>query len=83
MEHSPSWEHNSRSSSQDIPRLLWSPNVHYSVTNSSQPASILTQINPIHTFTPYLLKSQFNIIFPSCLDLLNSFFHSGFPTKIL
>jgi len=28
MEHSPSWEANSHSASQEIPRLLWNPKFH-------------------------------------------------------
>jgi hypothetical protein len=31
VEHSPSWEANSFSTSQDIPCILWNPNVHYPI----------------------------------------------------
>jgi len=29
MEQNPSWEANSHSASQEIPRLLWNPKFHY------------------------------------------------------
>jgi hypothetical protein len=31
MEHSPFWEYNNHSASQEIPRLLLNPKVYYSV----------------------------------------------------
>jgi hypothetical protein len=36
MEQGPSLEANSRSASQEIPRLLWNPKVYCSVYKSSQ-----------------------------------------------
>jgi hypothetical protein len=31
MEQSPSWEANWSSASQEIPRILWNPKVHYRI----------------------------------------------------
>jgi hypothetical protein len=52
MEHS-SWEANSHSASQEIPRLLSNLRVHYRVPKSPPPAPILSHMNPLHTLPPY------------------------------
>jgi len=44
MEHSPSWEDNTHSASQEITRFVWSPNVHYRV-KGPQLVPILSQMN--------------------------------------
>jgi len=57
MEQSPSWEARQFSASQEIPRILWNPKVHYRIQNSLQSVSILSQINPIHTPRPTSCRS--------------------------
>jgi hypothetical protein len=49
MEQSYSWEANSHSATQEIPRILWNPKVH------------LSQMNPVRTFPLYFPKIHSNI----------------------
>ena len=49
MEQSPSWEANLFSDSQEITRILWNSNVHYSIHKWPPPVSILSQIAPVLT----------------------------------
>jgi len=62
MEHSPCSEANSHSDSQEIPRLLLNPNVHYRVHKSSPLVPLLNQMHSVHTFLTYFRKINFNII---------------------
>jgi hypothetical protein len=54
MEQRPSWEANSFSASQQIPRVLWNPEVNYCFHKTPPPVPILSQLNPVHVSIPLL-----------------------------
>ena len=56
MEKSPSWEANRFSASQEIPRILWNPKIHYRGHKCSPPDPILSQLDLVHT--PYPLHED-------------------------
>jgi hypothetical protein len=65
MEQSPPWEANSLSASEKNCRPIMETKSPLSYSQQPPLVSILTQINPVHTFLPYLLNIHFNIIFLS------------------
>ena len=56
MVQSPSWEANWFAASQEIPRILWNPKVHYRTHKRPPPVPILGQPNPVHVPTSHLLE---------------------------
>jgi len=83
MEQSPSWEANRFSVSQEIPRILWKPKVHYHLNNSPPPIPILNQTNPVHAPPSHFLKIHLNIILPPMPGSYKWPLSLWFPTKTL
>ena len=65
MQNSLSWESNRFSGSQEIPRILWNPKIHYGFPKYPPPVPILRQLDPFHAPTYSYLMIDLNIIIPS------------------
>jgi hypothetical protein len=82
MEQSPFSEANSHSASQQIPRPVWKPKVHYRVHKSPPLIPIRSQMHPVHAFPSYIPKIHTNVISNLYLGLPTRLL-SGFPNQIL
>jgi hypothetical protein len=65
MKQSPSWEANRFAASQEIPHILWNPQVHNRFHKCPPPVSIMSQIIIVHTPTSHFLKIRLNTNLPS------------------
>ena len=65
MMQSHSWAATWFAASQEIPRILWNPKVHYRTHKRTLPVCILGQSNPVHMPTSHLLEIHPIIIHPS------------------
>ena len=81
MEPSASWEVNRFLDSQEIPRILCNPKVHYRFRKCPPTVHILRQLVPDRSPLSYFLKIYINIILPSTPGSTKWFLSLRYPTQ--
>jgi len=75
MKHSPAWEANRFSASQEIPRILFNPKVQYCIHSCPSPVHLLRHLDPVHAQHPtswnsiLILYTHLRLGLPSGLSL--------------
>jgi hypothetical protein len=82
-ELSPSWRAANFAATQELPSILWNPNVQHRVHKSPPQVPILSHINPIHTISSVSLRSILILSTHLRLGLPSGPFPTDFPTNIL
>jgi hypothetical protein len=75
------WEANRFSSSQEIPRILWKPEIRYSVYKRPSHILVRSQINPVHGLHPTFCWSILILSSHIRLVIRNGIFSWGFHTN--
>jgi len=83
MQHSPSWEANRFSASQNIPHILCKPKVHYQIHKCSPRVPILSQINTIHAIESHFWRPILILSYHLHMGVPNGLIPQRFPTKSL